>query len=281
VASLLIFYHIFIFLYLYRYHKNNSTQAFSKKGEGMNKMFFLFFIFYGFSLHAVLIIGHRGSPQQEPENTLASFQKAIDNGIEMIELDVHQCKTGEIVVLHDDTVDRTTNGSGLVAKKTFAQLRLLDAGKNQKIPTLEEVFILINRRAKINIELKGDATAILVAQLICSYIKNKGWHYDDFLVSSFDWNELAQFKRICPGIPVGLLCEGMHPQCSIRGQEIRATTITLDDHSVDCSVIDNIHKHGFKCFVYTVNDIRRAKELAECGVDGIITDIPEIIKDLI
>jgi glycerophosphoryl diester phosphodiesterase len=116
------------------------------------------------------IIGHRGASGYEPENTLRSFQKAIDLGVEMIELDVYTCKSGELVVMHDDKVNRTTNGNGYVFNMTLTELKTLDAGKGEKVPTLVEVFDLINKKIAINVELKGEGTAESTAELIQKYI---------------------------------------------------------------------------------------------------------------
>jgi len=137
-----------------------------------------------------LKIGHRWAAGYEPENTLASFKKAIDLNVDMIELDVYLCKTGELVVLHDPKVDRTTNGIGYIEEKTFEEVRNLDAGKGEKIPTLKEVFELTNRKVKINIELKWAGTAKPVSKLIKEYVENKWREYDDFMISSFDHYEL-------------------------------------------------------------------------------------------
>ena len=107
----------------------------------------------------LLKISHRGACGYEPENTLASFKKAIEINADMIELDVHVCKTGEVVVIHDEKVNRTTNGKGYVSQKNLESLKKLDAGKGKKIPTLIEVLDLVNKRVKVNIELKGKKTA--------------------------------------------------------------------------------------------------------------------------
>ena len=103
----------------------------------------------------VVKVGHRGAAGHEPENTLRSFRKALDLGADMVELDVHLCGTGELVVIHDETVDRTTDGSGSVRDMPFHELRGLDAGKGERIPTLREVLDLLEGRAGVNIELKG------------------------------------------------------------------------------------------------------------------------------
>ncbi|MBA6363297.1 glycerophosphodiester phosphodiesterase, partial [Colwellia sp. BRX8-8] len=107
----------------------------------------------------------------EPENTLRSFKKALALNVDAIELDVYVCKTGELVVIHDDKVDRTTNGIGYTEDKTFVELRQLDAGKGELIPTLEEVLDLVDKSVIVNIELKGRSTAIATYQVIDKYIK--------------------------------------------------------------------------------------------------------------
>src|SRR3990167_11327492 len=130
----------------------------------------------------MLKIGHRGACGYAPENTLKSFQRAIDLGVDMIELDVQLCKSGELVVIHDDTVNRTTDGSGFVKKIKLKNLKKLDAGEEERIPTLEEILNLVDRRVKVNIELKGPKTAKPVLKLIDEYIKTKGWNIDDFII---------------------------------------------------------------------------------------------------
>ena len=113
-----------------------------------------------------LKIGHRGACGYEPENTLRSFKKALDLGVDTIELDVHKTKDEATVVIHDEKVDKTTNGTGFVADKSLEEIKKLDAGKGEKIPTLEEVLDLVNRKAQVNIELKGEGTARPVADII-------------------------------------------------------------------------------------------------------------------
>ena len=148
----------------------------------------------------IIKVGHRGAMGYEPENTLRSFKKALELGVDMIEFDVYVCKSGELVVIQDDTLERTTNGKGLVIEKTLAELKELDAGKEEKIPTLEEIMDLADKKVKINIELKGDNTAKPVLNMIEKYVDEKGWKYDDFLVSSFNHNELKKFKELNPKI---------------------------------------------------------------------------------
>src|SRR3989344_9380836 len=128
----------------------------------------------------MLKIGHRGACGYAPENTLKSFQRAIDLGVDAIELDVQLCKSGELIVMHDNTVDRTTDGSGFIKKLKLKDLKKLDAGEGERIPTLEEVLNLVDRRVKVNIELKGPKTAKPALKLIDEYIKKKGGNLDVF-----------------------------------------------------------------------------------------------------
>jgi len=157
------------------------------------------------------IIGHRGACGYEPENTLSSFGRAVDMGVRMIELDVYVCKTGELVVMHDDEVDRTTNGHGHVVDMTFEQLRDLVVEGKEKIPTLQEVIELIDRRIPINIELKGPGTATAVAILVQQYLAH-GWTADHFVISSFDHQQVATFKKLCPNIKTGVCFHGLRHQ---------------------------------------------------------------------
>ena len=143
-----------------------------------------------------LKIGHRGAPGYEPENTLRSFEKAISMGVDMVELDVHKCKSGELVVIHDKKVNRTTNKKGFVKNKNLQQLKTLDAGKKEKIPTLKEVLDFINKRVKINIELKGPKTTEAVLKLIEEYINKKKWKYSQFIISSFDSRKIKKLSKL-------------------------------------------------------------------------------------
>jgi len=146
-------------------------------------------------------IGHRGASGYEPENTLIAFEKAIELNVDGIELDVHLCSDGELIVIHDETIDRTTNGKGVVNKFTALEL------KKYGIPTLIEVFDLVNRRCFINIELKGIETAKPVNDLINHYISDKKWKINDFLISSFDWNMLEKIQLLNPKIRICVLTE--------------------------------------------------------------------------
>lgn len=208
----------------------------------------------------------------EPENTLLSFKKALDLQVDVIELDVHLCKTGEVVVIHDDTVDRTTNGKGYVAEKTFQELRSLDAGKGQKIPELQEVLDLIKRKIKINIELKGRETAKPVSEIIEKYVRVKGWQYDNFLVSSFNCRELLEFSKLKPEIKIGLVTVNASLDLAVK---IKAHSVNVRYDAVNEDFVSTAHKKRLMVFAWTVNNSKDIKRIKSYGVDGIFSDFPD------
>ena len=225
--------------------------------------------------HMILKIGHRGAVGYEPENTLLSFKKAIELNVDMIELDVHVCKTGEVVAIHDDKVDRTTDGKGYVAKKTFQKIRTLDAGKGQKIPMLQEVLDIVDRKARINIELKGKGTAKPVFGIIEKYVKEKGWSYDDFLVSSFNHHELQKFYQLNPKVRLGILIGRTAVGFERTAKKIHAYSVNAKMELVNKNFIDDARKKGLKVFVWTVNDFKDIERMKLLEVDGICSDFPD------
>jgi glycerophosphoryl diester phosphodiesterase len=219
-----------------------------------------------------LIIGHRGAAGHEPENTLRSIRKAIELGAGAVEFDVH-CLEGRLVIFHDSILERTTNGRGLLARTPFARLRELDAGQGERIPTLEEVCEAVDRRAKLHIELKGRGTALPVAATIDRYVRDHGWRYDDFLVSSFHHDELAQLAG--QSIPLGILFSNSPARFASLAEKLHAYSIHCKAAYVTPGLLDQAHRLGLKVFVYTVNDPAEITRLRNLGVDGVFTDFPE------
>ncbi len=196
----------------------------------------------------------------------------------MIEFDVYACKTGELVIIHDDKVDRTTNGQGYVVKKSFDELRSLDAGQGEKIPTLIEVLDLINRKSKVNIELKGPGTAKPVFNLIEKYVKNKDWRYDDFLISSFNHYELQEFNKLNPNIKIGALIAGIPIGFAEFAEKVNAYSMHPSIEFINQDFVDDAHRRGLKVFVYfiyMVNDLDDIQRMKDLGIDGIFFDYPD------
>ena len=225
----------------------------------------------------ILKIGHRGAMGYEPENTLLSFKKAIDFGADAIELDVYVCKTGQLVVIHDDKVDRTTSGKGYVIEKSFDELKILDAGKRQKIPKLEEVLDLVANKIIVNIELKGADTAKPVAEVIKKYLQEKNWNAENFIVSSFNHIELKEFKKIMPNIKIGALIVGIPENYSEFAEKLGAYCVNLSIEFINQEFVDDAHKRNLKVFVYTVNDLDDINKMKLLGVDGIFSNFPDRI----
>lgn len=225
----------------------------------------------------MLKIGHRGAMGYEPENTLRSFKKGLELGVDMVELDVYALKTGELVVIHDDKVDRTTDGHGYVMDKTFEEIKSLDAGDGEKIPTLQEVLELVDKKVQVNIELKGEGTAQPVAKVIDQYIKDKGWSGDHFIVSSFDHYELKEFNSLKPEIRIGALITGIPIGYCDYAEKVNAYSVNLNLEFINQKFVDDAHGRGLKVFVYTVNDKDDINRMKDLGVDGLFSNFPDRI----
>lgn len=221
-----------------------------------------------------LKIGHRGACGYEPENTLRSFEKALELGVDMIELDVHLCASGEIVVIHDNRVDRTTNGSGYVSAMSLDELGKLDAGKGERIPLLGEVFDLVKGRAQVNVELKGSGTARPVFELIEEQVKG-GESCDDFLVSSFNHYELLEFLRYDTAIRIGALTEGIPLGYAEFAERLHASSVNISLEFICREFVDDAHQRGMKVFVYTVNDPEDIDLVKSLGADGAFSNFPD------
>ena len=214
-----------------------------------------------------LLIGHRGAAGLAPENTLASFAKAVALGVDGVELDVRLVED-ELVVIHDERVDRTTDGSGLVGELSLAQLRRLDAGAGERIPTLTEVLAAVPSRCLVNVELKGAGTAAPVARTL-------GGQRRPLLVSSFDHGELAQFHALCPDVPCAPLIGRWQAGLERVAKSLDASAVNLADRLASAERVAKIASWGCRSLVYTVNDAQRAQRLKGMGVAGVFTDYPD------
>jgi glycerophosphoryl diester phosphodiesterase len=221
------------------------------------------------------IIGHRGAPAVAPENTLSSFRKALEMRVVMIELDVYALKSGELVVIHDDKVDRTTDGSGYITDFSLTALRRLDAGNGEKIPLLAEVLNLVDKTVPVNIELKGIGTAKPVAELLMRYIRDRGWTTDRFIVSSFNHIELKKFHQLMPQIRTGALIVGIPVDYAAFAEKLGAYSVNPSAEFVTPEYVQDAHNRGLKVFAFTVNDQSEIRRMDELKVDGIFTNVPD------
>jgi len=226
---------------------------------------------------AILKIGHRGAKGHLAENTLASFQKALDMGADGIELDVHVCATGELVVIHDFTVDRTTNGSGEVHKMTLSELKKLRVDGEHTIPLLDEVLALVNRKCLVNIEMKGRHTAKPVSDFVDAYVKSRGYSYNDFIVSSFQREELLIMHEVNKNIPLGILTQASVTQAWEWAMEFSAKAIHPHYSLLTESNVKKAQQAGLKVYTWTINDTEDIERIKSYHVDGIISDFPELL----
>lgn len=223
-----------------------------------------------------LRIAHRGAKGYAPENTLASFGKALDMQCDGIEFDVHLSADDEIIVIHDETTNRTTGFSGVITKMKLQELKRLRINGTEEIPTLAEVLDLVDRNCLVNIELKAEATAKPVVAAIEKYI-GRSWKYNHFLVSSFDWNALKEIREINPKIPLGVLTMADLDLAIGFAEFIEAETIHPYFHLLTRENVKAMQEKGFGVFPWTINEPEDISKIKSFRVNGIISDFPDRI----
>jgi glycerophosphoryl diester phosphodiesterase len=219
----------------------------------------------------MIAIGHRGAKGHVAENTLASFEKALALKVDAVELDVHLSSDNEIMVIHDTTIDRTTTKKGFVKEFTSTALKELD------IPTLEDVFHLINQRCIINIEIKDANATQKVIQLIEKFINEHHRNYDLFQISSFDWEVLEEVTITNSKIAIGVLTEDSIEKALAFANKINAYSINPYFKLLNKEKVNLIHENGFKIYTWTVNSTEDIIFVKSLQVDGIISDFPDRI----
>lgn len=222
-----------------------------------------------------ICFGHRGAKGHAPENTVLSIETALQLGASWIEVDVFPVE-GRLVVIHDRNLERTTNGKGLVDEQSFGYLRSLDAGKGQRIPTLEEVFDVVRGKAGVNVEIKHAGAVALLAVFLRECFAS-GWSLENVIVSSFDHRALKAFKQLVPEARIGVLLYGLPLENAACAAELGAYSLHADDDFVDAELVDDAHRRGLKVYVYTVNDLDALKRMRALGVDGVFSDYPDRI----
>ena len=224
----------------------------------------------------MLKIGHRGAMGHETENTIASIHKAIALGVDMIEIDVFQLKSGELVVFHDEMLDRLTNATGRIEDFTLDELQKVIVKGNHHIPTLEEVIQTIHQSVPLNIELKGKNTAKPTFFLLEKFYP-KGWTKADFIISSFKWNELEIFRKLDNQIPIAVLTEENPLDALAISKKLKAVALNPFWKTLTKENVERIQQAGLKVFTFTVNEPEDIKTVTTLGVDGIFCNFPERI----
>jgi glycerophosphoryl diester phosphodiesterase len=216
----------------------------------------------------VIIFGHRGAPgyPRQGENTIASFKKALRFGATGLEFDVRRCADGSLIVIHDDTIDRTTNGKGPVAELSYEQLRRFDAGFGEPIPLLTDVLDTFGAQCLLNIELKVAGIAHDVKKLVLERRLER-----HVLVSAFEWPEL---RSLTPEIPIALLSSKLENLIRVAG-ELGAAAIHPRRDLVTATLLSAAREAKLQTHVWTVNDPDEMARFRDLEVDGIFTDFPE------
>lgn len=230
-----------------------------------------------------IVFAHRGFSGIAPENTLIAFEKAIEVGVTGIELDVHLSKDGEVVVIHDERVNRTTNGQGLVVRHTLSELKKLDAGswlrdeyRGVKIPTLQEVLELLQGQSlQVNIELK---TGVIDYEGLLEKVLDLVQHYGnprETIYSSFNHYSLKKLKILDSSARIGcLFVAGIYEPWKYV-KEMKAEAIHLVKYNVRPQLVQECHKLGIKVNTYTVDEEDMMRKMLQYGVDGIFTNWPD------
>ena len=246
------------------------------------------------------VIAHRGYSGQYPENTASAFEAAIEAGADMIELDVCMTKDRVPVVIHDQTLERTTDGYGLVSEFTLPELKKLDAGSwsspefiGESIPTLEEVLLQTRGKISVNIEIKPESYESVgpsdaIEKQICIMVEKFGMN-ESVLISSFEYSFFPRIKlwyskgknqnslRIAPLKEKRVFEENVLKLC--KGTE--AYSLHLDEKFLTPSLIKILKASSFRTIAYTINNEKRIEQLTKWGVTGIITDEPELMWEVL
>jgi glycerophosphoryl diester phosphodiesterase len=223
-----------------------------------------------------IIIAHRGASGHAPENTLLSYRRALDFGAQMIELDVHETLDGQLVCIHDSTVDRTTDGSGEVHDFTYNELRDLDAGEGERIPLLEDVLKFASGKLQVNIELK-----VIGVEKNLLDILDRLEMLSNVLISSFIHGILATVRNLNEHVLTAILISKPMDELVGYALDFNANAINPHYQLVSPKLLEQSHDLGLKVYPWTINDSTIMHELVSVGVDGIITDYPDQAFDVL
>jgi glycerophosphoryl diester phosphodiesterase len=219
-------------------------------------------------------IGHRGARGEKPENTLLGIRYALELGLDGIELDIHLSQDGELVVIHDDTLDRTTNGKGPVKKYSLKELKNFDAGLGEKIPTLSEVIDLMK---EFNKELFIEMKAPGAEEKILKLIKEK--KFTDFsILKAFNHRLILNFKNMAPDIRAQVLMDSLPIDPVSIIKSAKANGMSVSSRMIDKMLVDQCHQAGFFVTTWNANTKEDLLKFKEMKVDYICTDFPKLVN---
>lgn len=235
----------------------------------------------------MLIIAHRGASGYAPENTLAAMKLAVEQNCDGIEMDVQLTKDGHVVVHHDWTVDRTTNGTGAIKDLTLEEIRSLDAGvwfsdkyRGEKVPTLEEVFIEMPKNLMLNVELKAVSLDNRDLEAKVVELLEKYDRMDATIISSFNHLCLKRIREISPKVKIAVLYEAhmFNPYQYLEANNFDSYSLHPCHYYTTSELVQELHGKNIKVYTWTVNETSKAELLRAMGVDGIITNYPDMLS---
>lgn len=219
----------------------------------------------------VLKIGHRGARAYEPENTLRSFQRAIEIGVDAVELDVRKTKDNELVVIHNADVNKTTNGSGSVNELTLEEIKRLVIEKDEKVPTLKEALDFVGKRVIVLVELKETG----IEEKTLDLIRQKGL-MDNVIIISFIEDSLKKVRELSDEVTTGLIYV-RHKNPIQTALELKAEYLLPLYNFTYSANVNKAHENGLKVIVWTINKKEDVAKYRKKGVDGIASDCPDIL----
>lgn len=244
-----------------------------------------------FSHPQPLIIGHRGASAHAPENTLAAFALALEQGADGIEFDIKRCLTGEVVIMHDETVDRTTNGTGRVHELSLSQLRELDAGNGERVPLLDEVFKLLGQRDAasgrpfiFNVEVTNYPTPYDDLEQAVVELVRRHRMESRVLFSSFNPVSVSKLANIAPDISRAILYDATMPIYLRRvwlGPFVPHQFQHPHFNMVNPVMVKTLAHRNLRVNAWTVNAVDEMRRLVECGVNGLIGDSPQMMREVL
>jgi glycerophosphoryl diester phosphodiesterase len=223
----------------------------------------------------MIVTSHRGAGFLEPENTLRAIRRAIAFGADQVEIDVQLTRDGALVLMHDATVDRTTNGTGAVAELTLTAIRQLDAGQGEQIPTLEEALALTDGRITPQIELKGPGAAPAVIKTLhalrCA---------DQVILTSFLHQQLIEVHQLNPGIHTGALWGRLPENVVTQAEQLGVQALHLWHQFITPQIIADAHGRGLRVRAWNANTEEEMRRLIDLGVDAIGSDRPDLLIEV-
>jgi len=235
----------------------------------------------------IYVVGHRGAAGVEPENTIRGFRYALELGVDYVECDVHLTKDNQLIVMHDETVDRTTNGTGAIRNLTFAEVRSLDAGKGERVPTLAEVLEVVKDRAILLIELKGEGVEEQAVQTV------KEMQMDEQVIfTSFHLDRIRKVKSPLPpfakggkggisSLKVGAIFGQPPADACQQALDAGASGIGVHYRNLRRELVNKAHSHGLDVRAWNPDTVPEMQAMIDLGVNGVSSNRPDLLISLV